>query len=117
MRLVDKNVGGDIVLAAATTDTTGAYSISVVIGAPILRLRFKTAPDLQAQVIEPGNTTATTSVAVAAVTIVAVSAVAISASSPLVLDIASPPARPALPSEYATLTASSARGSMPGGQD
>ena len=25
VRLVDKNVGGDVVLAAATTDTTGAY--------------------------------------------------------------------------------------------
>ena len=108
VRLVDKNVGGDIVLAAATTDATGAYSISVVIGAPTLRSRFKTAPDLQAQVIELGNTAAT-SVAVAAVTIVAVSAVAISATSPLVLDIGLPASAPGLPSEYETLTASLAR--------
>ena len=97
VRLVDKNVGGDIVLAAATTDTTGGYSISVVIGVPTLRSRFKTAPDLQAQVIEPGNNAAGTSVAVAAVTIVAASAVAIGASSPLVLDIGLPAGAPGLP--------------------
>lgn len=101
VRLVDKNVGGDIVVATATTDTTGAYSFSVVIGAPTLQLRLKTAPDLQTQVIGPASTTAPT--------IVAVSAVAISATSPLVLDIALPANAPGLLSEYETLTASLAR--------
>jgi hypothetical protein len=98
VRLVDKNVGGDIALATATTDTTGAYSFSVVIGAPTLRTRFKTAPDLQTQVIEPGST--------AAAATVAVSAVAIGAKSPLVLNIALSASTPGLPSEYETLTAS-----------
>jgi hypothetical protein len=101
VRLVDKYVGGDIALATATTDTTGAYSFSVVIGAPTLKARFKTTPDLQTQVIEPGSTTTPT--------IVAVSAVAISAISPLVLDIALPANAPGLLSEYETLTASLAR--------
>jgi hypothetical protein len=101
VRLVDKKVGGEIVLATATTDTTGAYSFSVVIAAPTLRARLKTAPDLQSQVIEPGSTTPPT--------LVAVSAVAISATSPLVLDIALPANAPGLLSEYETLTASLAR--------
>ena len=101
VRLVDKNVGGDVVLATATTDATGAYGFSVVIGAPTLRSRFKTAPDLQTQVIQPGSN--------AAVTIVAVSAVAIGAKSALVLDVALPTNAASLPSEYETLTASLAR--------
>jgi hypothetical protein len=101
VQLVDKNVGGDIVLATATTGVAGAYSFSVVIGASTLRLRFKTAPDLQTQVIEPGSGTTPT--------IIAVSAVAISATSPLALDIALPANAPGLPSEYETLSASLAR--------
>ncbi len=101
VRLVDKNVGGDVVLASATTDSTGAFSLSVVIGAPTLRSRLKAAPDLQTQVIQSG--------ANAAVTIVAVSAVAIGAKSPLELDIALPAATTGLTSEYETLTASLAR--------
>jgi hypothetical protein len=101
VRLVDKNVGGDIVLATATTDTTGGYSMSVVIGPPRLRAHFKTAPDLQTQVLESAGTTAPA--------IVAVSAVAISATSPLVLDIALPANAPGLLSEYETLTASLTR--------
>ena len=101
VRLVDKNVGGDVTLATAITDATGAYSVSVVIGAPTLRGRSKTAPDLQSQVIEPASATPPA--------LVAVSAVAISATSPLVLDVALPANAPNLLSEYETLTASLAR--------
>ena len=98
MRLVDKNVGGDVALGTATTEASGAYSLSVVVGPPTLRSRLKTSPDLQAQVLAPGTSTA-----------VAVSAVAIDAASPLVLDVALPADAPGLPSEYETLTASLAR--------
>jgi Neuraminidase-like domain/Putative peptidoglycan binding domain len=98
VRLVDKNVGGDVILASATTGAAGAYSFSVVVGPPTLRARFKSAPDLQTQVIE------LTDGQVAK--IVAVSPVVISAKSPLVLDIALPNDAMSLPSEYETLTLS-----------
>ncbi len=100
VRLVDKNVGGDVVLQSATTDAGGAYAVSLVIGPSTLRARLKSSPDLQAQVVMgAGN----------AVKIVAVSPVAIGATSPLVLDVALPADAPGLPSEYETLTASLAR--------
>ena len=100
VRLVDKNVGGDVVLASASTDANGAYAISLVIGPPMLRSRLKLAPDLQTQVIARTGD---------AMKIVAVSPVAIGAKSPLVLDIALPDDAPGLPSEYETLTASLSR--------
>jgi peptidoglycan hydrolase-like protein with peptidoglycan-binding domain len=101
VRLVDKNIGGDVILASTTTDVGGAYSLSAVIGAPTLKGRLKAAPDLQAQVVDTisrGN-----------ITVVATSPVAIGAHSPLVLDIALPAQAPGLRSEYETLSASLAR--------
>jgi peptidoglycan hydrolase-like protein with peptidoglycan-binding domain len=98
VRLVDKNVGSDVVLATAATDAAGAFNLSVVIGPPTLKTRSKVAPDLQTQVADPGDGPA--------VKIVAVSPVAISAKSPLVLDIALPNDAAGLPSEYETLIAS-----------
>lgn len=102
VRLVDKNVGGDVVLATGSTDATGAFSFSVVIGAPTLRGRSKTAPDLQTQAMTTGAPGTPASIA-------AVSAVAISATSPLSLDIALPANASGLLSEYETLTATLAR--------
>src|ERR1700722_15920192 len=101
VRLVDKNVGGDVVTANTTTDAAGAYTLSVVVGPPTLKARLKSTPDLQTQVVVPGPGTA--------VTVVAVSAVAVGAKSPLVLDIALPDTAPNLPSEYEALTASLTR--------
>ena len=98
VQLVDKNVGGDVVTGSSTTGADGAYSISVVIGPPIMALRFKRSPDLQTQVV--------TVDANGAQTIRATSPVAVNATSPLVLDIALPEAMPDLQSEYETLMAS-----------
>ncbi|QGM47133.1 hypothetical protein H2LOC_016335 [Methylocystis heyeri] len=96
VRLVDKNVGGDVALASAATDGAGGYSLSVLIGPPTLATRLKAAPDLQTQVV--------TTNANGAITIVAVSSVAIGAGSPLTLDVALPDDA-SLPSEFETLSA------------
>ena len=101
VRLVDKNVGADVVVASVTTDESGAYTITTVIGPPTLRSRLKVAPDLQTQVIA-------TSVD-RTVSLVAVSPVEIGAKSPLTLDIALPDNAPGLPSEHETLAATLAR--------
>ena len=94
VRLVDKNVGGDVVAGQRDHRQHGRLQLSpCVIGAPTLRGAPQiAAPDLQTQVIRFG--------ANAAVTIVAVSAVAIGAKSPLKLDIALPAATTGLASEY-----------------
>jgi hypothetical protein len=97
VRLVDKNVGGDVVLASTKTDAAGAYTLSVVIGPPTLNTRLKSVPDLQTQVVRMNGD---------GIAIVAVSPVAINAKSPLILDIALTPDTTGLPSEYETLSAS-----------
>jgi hypothetical protein len=97
VRLVDKNVGGDVVAATGTTRAGGAYSLSTLIGPPTLLARLKPAPDLQTQVF--------TTSANGAVTIVASSAVGVAAKSPLTLDIALPASATGLKSEYETLSA------------
>ena len=96
VRLVDKNIGGDVVAASGTTGAGGLYSLSVVVGPPTLAARLKPAPDLQTQIVSTG--------ANGAATVLAVSAVAIAAKSPLSLDIALPAGTPGLLSEYETLT-------------
>jgi hypothetical protein len=50
VELVDKNVGGDVMLGQTTTDASGAYTLSVEITAASLASRRKTKPDLQARV-------------------------------------------------------------------
>jgi peptidoglycan hydrolase-like protein with peptidoglycan-binding domain len=90
--LVDKNVGGDVALATATTDASGAYSITVVIPPTALAGRNKTAPDLQARVMVQQ-------------VFVAASNVSYNAPNTVVLDVALPASTAGLPSEYETLTA------------
>jgi GH18 family chitinase len=50
VQLVDKNVGGDIVLSSTTTDRRGNYQIVVVIPPVVAGSRSKPRPDLQAKV-------------------------------------------------------------------
>ena len=98
VRLVDKNVGGDVSITSTSTDASGRYNISTVLGPRLLWTRSKKAPDFQTQVIRAQ--------ANGAIQIVAVSPVAIGAPSPLTLDIVLPDDTTDLPSEYETLTAS-----------
>ena len=98
VRIVDKNIGGDVVSATGQTGAGGAFSFSIIVGPPILKARLKSAPDLQAQVLAAG--------ANEAATVIASSAVALAAKSPLTLNIALPASATGLKSEYETLAAS-----------
>lgn len=49
VKLVDKNVGGDVELAAGTTDAGGHFAFAVSIPETVLTERHKTSPDLQVQ--------------------------------------------------------------------
>jgi len=94
VRLVDKNVGGDQILAETQTSPDGTYAFRLVtISAAYLAEHRKTQPDLQVQVFA-GNQ------------FLAASAVCYSAPAELSLDVALPAGAVGLPSEYETLMTS-----------
>ena len=83
VQLVDKNVGGDQVLASTQTSSDGSYAFNpVVISPAYLREHHKTRPDLQVQVSAGGG-------------VLAASAVSYSAPVKVSLDVMLPPAPPA----------------------
>ena len=93
VQLVDKNVGGDQVLASTQTGSDGSYAFNqVVISPAYLREHHKTQPDLQVQV--PAGSS-----------VLATSAVSYSAPTTVSLDVVLPAGAQGLPSEYETLTA------------
>jgi len=93
VRLVDKNVGGDQVLASTQTSTDGSYAFSqLVISADYLARHHKARPDFQVQVSAAGAALAS-------------SAVRYSAPAAVTLDVVLPAGAQGLPSEYETLTA------------
>ncbi|HEX2744414.1 MAG TPA: FHA domain-containing protein, partial [Streptosporangiaceae bacterium] len=63
LRLVDKNVGGDVPLAQGTTNLNGSFLLSATIPVEILAARHKSAPDLQVQVLLDGAVAASSAVA------------------------------------------------------
>jgi pSer/pThr/pTyr-binding forkhead associated (FHA) protein len=94
VELVDKNVGGDQVLASAQTHSDGTYAFSeVAISAAYLAEHRKTQPDLQVRVSSRDG-------------FLAASAARYSAPMAMTLDVALPADAPGLPSEYETLAAS-----------
>jgi hypothetical protein len=90
--LVDKNIGGDVMLAIAATNAFGGYAMSVVLLLPTLQARHKTKPDLQVRVS-------------AGKSFLAASVVRYDAPQTLVLDVALPADAAGLASEYETLMA------------
>ena len=93
VQLVDKNVGGDQVLASTQTSSDGSYAFNQVVISPAhLREHHKTQPDLQVQVSAGSS-------------VLAASAVSYSAPTSVSLDVVLPAGAPGLPSEYETLTA------------
>ena len=92
LRLVDKNVGPDVVLAKGRTGATGEFAFRIQIPSKILEERRKTSPDLQVQVVHNE-------------TVVAASIVRYNASTEETLDVDLPPDVDVLQSEYETLTA------------
>ena len=93
VQLLDKNVGGDQVLASTQTSSDGSYAFSqVVISPAYLAEHHKTQPDLQVQVSAGGN-------------VLAASQVSYSAPVTVSLDVVLPASARGLPSEYETLTA------------
>ena len=94
VELVDKNVGGDQVLASTQTRGDGTYAFSdVTISAAYLAERHKAQPDLQVRVSSGDG-------------FLAASAVRYGAPSTFSLDVTLPADAPGLPSEYESLTAS-----------
>ena len=91
VRIVDKNVGGDVLLVETITDARGAYSTTAIIPLDALLKRHKTRPDLQARISRGDK-------------LLAVSAVAYDAPPNVTLDVELPPDA-VLASEYETLTA------------
>jgi Putative peptidoglycan binding domain len=92
LRLIDKNVGQDVVLAKSETEATGEFAFRVEIPVQLLQKLHKTHPDLQVQVLH-GDTA------------IAESVVHYDASNDETLDIELPPGLGVLPSEYETLAA------------
>ena len=92
LRLVDKNVGPDVVLAKGRTGANGEFAFRIQIPSKILKERRKTSPDLQVQVLHNE-------------TVVAGSIVRYNASTEETLDVDLPPDIDVLQSEYETLTA------------
>jgi hypothetical protein len=92
VELVDKNVGGDHVLASTQTDADGSYTFSETISQAYLADHHKTRPDLQVQAHADGK-------------LVAASTVWYSAPTAVSLDIELPATAPGLPSEYEALAA------------
>jgi hypothetical protein len=91
VRLVDKNVGGDVVLATTESATGGAFSLSVVVSPRYLAEHKKAKPDLQVQALTDD-------------TVLAASEVEYSAPQILTLDVHVPASAEGIPSEYETLT-------------
>ena len=85
VQLVDKNVGGDVPLAAATTDPGGNYSVSAAVALIQLQQHHKATPDLQVRVS-------------AGATFLTASSVAYNAATSVTLDVVLPIDAP-LPSE------------------
>jgi len=54
VQLVDKNVGGDVVLVAGRTSSDGRYTLTAQLSSAALRARHKSSPDLQTQVVLDG---------------------------------------------------------------
>lgn len=92
VRLVDKNVGGDVQLTTGTTDYSGGFALRAEIAYAELRKRHKAAPDLQVQVTQGKK-------------LVASSAVSYGAPSEETLNVFLPPGTRGLASEYEALTA------------
>jgi len=93
VRLVDKNVGGDQVLASTRTGMDGSYAFSqLVIAADYLARHHKAQPDFQVRV-SAGDS------------VLASSAVRYSAPATVSLDVVLPANVQGLPSEFETLTA------------
>jgi hypothetical protein len=93
VQLVDKNVGGNQVLASTQTAAGGAFSFSAVISPAYLAEHDKTQPDLQVQ-------------ALSGETVLGSSEVHYSAPLTISLDVVVPAGTAGLPSEYETLSAS-----------
>ena len=91
VQLIDKNVGGDQLLASTLTDSGGSYAFRQLISDTYLAARHKTEPDLQVQVLAGDN-------------VLAASDVSYSAPVILSLDVVLPANAAGLPSEYETLT-------------
>jgi hypothetical protein len=92
VQLVDKNVGGDTVLASGQTIPGGSFTIQASITVSYLAQHGKTTPDLQAQALQNGAVAAT-------------SIVRYNASTSEQLDIALAAGQLPLASEYEALTA------------
>ena len=93
VQLVDKNVGGDQVLASTQTSSDGSYAFDQVVISPAYLAEYhKAQPDLQVQVSAGGSVLAT-------------SVVSYSAPATVSLDVVLPTGAAGLPSEYETLTA------------
>jgi hypothetical protein len=92
VQVVDKNVGGDIVLGSATTDALGNFRANLILSPASLAARLKSQPDLQARVWSGS-------------TFLAASVVAYNATSPVRLDVVLL-ASAILVSEYETLMSS-----------
>jgi len=99
VQLVDKNVGGDTVLAATQTGSDGQYAITVTVTAAYLSAHAKTSPDLQVHV------SAAAAVGAAPSPVLASSDVAYAAPAAVNLDVTLPAGVTGLPSEYEILTA------------
>src|SRR5580704_7631210 len=93
VELVDKNVGGDQVLASTLTHNDGSYAFSeVTISPAYLAEHHKTQPDLQVRVSSSDG-------------LLAASDIRYGAQFTLSLDVTRPADAPGLPSEYESLMA------------
>jgi hypothetical protein len=95
LRLVDKNVGGDVVLVSGQSASDGGFTLSAEISPRTLAARHKSSPDLQVQVMIGDSINAS-------------SIVRYNAGVSEELDVILP-AGTALPSEYETLVAAVAQ--------
>jgi hypothetical protein len=93
VQLVDKNVGGDEVLASTTSAVGGSFRLSAVLSPAYLAKHSKSLPDLQVQVLTGA-------------VVLASSEVRYSAPRTVSMDVVVPVAAAGLPSEFETLTAS-----------
>lgn len=101
VQLVDKNVGGDVVIASTQTGSDGGYAFtSVFISLIYLAEHAKASPDLQVHVSVAAAPGAAPS------PVIASSGVAYSAPTVVTLDVTLPAGAAGLPSEYEVVTAS-----------
>lgn len=89
LRLVDKNVGGDVVLVTGRSHVMGAFTLTAEISTTDLARRHKTNPDLQVQALQGQS-------------VLASSIVRYDATMTEELDVVLPSSAP-LPSEYESL--------------